>query len=155
MEKKTLTFEGTKNKALKYLEYRVHSAQEMRQKLKRAGAEEENIERVMDFLCEYKFINDEEFARLYINELKNMKKFGKKRVRMELARKGIPAEIAEQAMLEAEWNEEEVLLPMMRKKLGGDFERKNIEKAIRYFSTKGYGYDEIKSAIESLKTEEE
>ncbi len=155
MEKKMLTFEQTKNKALKYLEYRVHSERELRQKLRRAGAEERNIDMVMEFLVEYKFVNDEEFAELYIRELKNLKRFGQKRIRLELSKKGIPSEIIENAILQEEWEEEDVLLPMMRKRLGGNFERKNLEKAVRYFVYKGYSYDDINSAIDKLKMEEE
>lgn len=155
MEKKELNFEQTKNKALKYLEYRVHSEREMRQKLKRAGAGEENVEQVIEFLTEYGFLNDEEFAELYIRELKNLKKFGKKRIKLELMKKGISAEITESAISNEEWEEEDMLMPMIQKKLGGNFDRKNIEKAVRYFAYKGYGYDEIKAVIDRMKGEEE
>ncbi len=151
MEKKVLTLEQTKNKALKYLEYRVHSEHELRQKLWRAGAEEENTEKVIAFLTEYRFLNDEEFARLYIRELKNIKKFGKKRIKLELMKKGISSEITEAALSEEDWEEEDILMPMMCKRLGGNFERKNIEKAVRYFAAKGYGYDEIKTVIDRIK----
>ena len=44
MEKeKTLTREQTKDKALRYLEFRSHSKNELRMKLKRCGALDEDI----------------------------------------------------------------------------------------------------------------
>lgn len=155
MEKKVLNFEQTKNKALRILEFRVHSEREMRQKLARAGAQEENIDKVVEFLTEYRFLNDEEFARLYLRELKNAKKFGKRRIKSELLKKGIDRDIIEEVLAEEEWDEEDALEPLVRKKLGGNFERKNIEKAVRYFAYKGYGYDEIKTVIERIQAEEE
>ena len=44
---------------------------------------------------------------------------------------------------------------MVKKKLSGDFERKSIDRCIRYFVYKGYGFEEIKSMIEKVKAEEE
>ena len=34
-------------------------------------------------------------------------------------------------------------------------DRKNIEKVVRYFSYRGYSYDDIKSCIESIKDEQD
>ena len=71
---KKLEFEQVKNKALRYLEYRAHSEHELYVKLKRAGAEEEDIERVLEFLREYRFVDDKEFALKCARDMKNLKK---------------------------------------------------------------------------------
>lgn len=152
---KKLEFEQVKNKALRYLEYRAHSEHELYVKLKRAGAEEEDIERVLEFLREYRFVDDKEFAVKCARDMKNLKKFGKKRVRAELMKKGIDSEYIENAIEQIEWEDEDVLYPMVKKKLSGDFERKSIDRCIRYFVYKGYGFEEIKSMIEKIKAEEE
>ncbi len=151
---KTLNYEETKHKALKYLEYRNHFEQELKVKLKRVGATDENIEKVMEFLREYNFVNDREMSVRYAKDLKNLKKFGKQRVRTELIKKGLSCEIAENAISELSWEDDDVLYEMIKKKLGGNLERKNIDKAIRYFLYKGYSYDEIKRALDRIKAEE-
>ena len=39
---------------------------------------------------------------------------------------------------------EDMLLPLVEKRLKGDFEKKNIDKCIRYFMYRGYGFSDIK-----------
>lgn len=151
---KKLDYEQTKHKALKILEYRTHFESELKTKLKRAGAEDENVEMVMEFLKEYNFVNDSELSLKYAKDLKNLKKFGKKRVYAELIKKGVSAELAQNAIDELSWEDGDVLYRMIEKKLCGNTERKNIDKCIRYFLYKGYSYDEIKRALERIKAEE-
>lgn len=152
---RSLNYEQAKNRALKILEYRSHSEREMRDKLKRAGAGSDDIERVLDFLREYRFVDDGDFAKRYARDLKNLRKLGKRRVRAELIKKGIAPELADDAVSELDWGAEDVLTPMVRKKLAGDFEQKSRDRCMRYFITRGYGFDEIKRAIENVKAEEE
>lgn len=152
---RSLNYEQAKNRALKILEYRSHSEREMRDKLKRAGAGGDDIERVLEFLREYRFVDDGDFAKRYARDLKNLRKLGKRRVRAELIKKGIAAELADDAVSELDWETEDVLTPLVRKKLAGDFEQKSRDRCMRYFITRGYGFDEIKRAIENVKAEEE
>ena len=69
--------------------------------------------------------------------------------------KGIDRETAEEACDLLEADEEETLLPLMRKKLGGDFDKKSKDRAIRYFVTRGYSFSDIKSAIGQIMAEED
>ena len=48
-EKKELTFDEAKDKALRLLEFRSHSERELSDKLKRAGAKEEDIVKFLNF----------------------------------------------------------------------------------------------------------
>ena len=154
-EDKSTRYEAAKNKALRLLEYRSHSEREMRDKLKRVGFGHEEIERVLEFLREYNFINDREFAEKYARNLKNIKRMGKHRIKAELMKKGIASELIDDAISGIDWEEEDILTPMVRKKLDGDFERKSIDRCVRYFLYKGYSYDEIKIAIDRIQSEEE
>lgn len=153
-EKKILNYEQTKEKALRLLEFRAHSEKELKDKLIRAGATEENIEKVMDFCREYKFVNDEAYAKGKAKDLQNLKKFGKYRIKSELSQKGIASDLIELALSELDEDESNRLEPLVRKKLSGNFEKKNIDKCIRYFIYRGYGFGDIKSCIENIKTEE-
>lgn len=156
MEKeKTLSFEQAKEKALRILEYRSHSEREMRDKLKRAGAQSDDIEHVLSFLREYRFLNDGDYAVRLAKDLKNLRKLGKNRVRAELVKKGIAPELIQNALEEIDWDSEDILLPMVKKKLMGNFDKKNKDKCIRYFLYKGYSFDEIKHAIEKIQSEEQ
>ena len=48
---------------------------------------------------------------------------------------------------------EDMLLPLVEKRLKGDFEKKNIDKCIRYFIYRGYGFSDIKNCIDNIKEE--
>ena len=152
-EKKELTYEEAKDKALRLLEYRAHSEKELTDKLRRAGAKDEDIERVMEFCREYGFVNDRQYAITKARDLKNLKKYGTRRIRAELNAKGIDAEYIEEAVGELDDDEAETLLPLVEKKLKGDFDRKNVDRCIRYFMYRGYGFGDIKNCIDIVKSE--
>ena len=48
---------------------------------------------------------------------------------------------------------EDMLLPLVEKRLKGNFEKKNIDKCIRYFMYRGYGFSDIKNCIDNIKEE--
>lgn len=152
-EKKELTFVQAKEKALRLLEFRSHSEKELRDKLLRAGAKAEDLPEIFDFLREYSFVNDNEYAKKLARDLQNLNKLGARRIREELKSRGIYGEDLEEAMLELSDEESEQLIPLMERKLSGNFEKKNIDRAIRYFAYRGYGFDDIKLAIETVRGE--
>ena len=153
--KKELSFHDAKEKALRYLEFRSHSEKELSEKLKHSGAKDEDILSVITFLKEYNFLNDQSFAEKYAHDLVRLKKFGKNRVKLELSKKGISQEIISEVLEDFDWDSEDVLTPLVKKKLSGDFEKKSIDRCFRYFLYKGYSFDEIKSSIDKIKTEAE
>lgn len=146
-----LDYEQVKDKALTILQYRSLSEAELRRKLAQKGAEESDIDRVVEFLKEYKFINDEDYARRLAHDLVVLKKFGLYRIKRELASRGIDDEIIQLTIENMDIDEEQNLLPLVEKKLGGNFERKNIDKAIRYFLYRGYSFDDIRRCIDYAK----
>lgn len=152
-EKKELNKAQAKEKALRLLEFRSHSEKELWDKLLRAGAKAEDLPEIFDFLREYSFINDAEYAKKLARDLQNLNKYGIRRIRDELKSRGIQGENLENAMLELSDEEEDQLLPLMERKLSGNFDKKNIDRAIRYFVYRGYGYDDIKSSIEKIRGE--
>lgn len=151
-----LTYQKAKDKALRLLEFRSHSEKELRLKLLRAGASEEDTDDIIEFCRRYNFINDSEFAKRKAKDLKNLKKYGRYRIINELKSLGICGEDIQAAIDEAECSddeEEEILYPLVEKKLGFDFEKKNIDKCMRYFLYRGYGLNSIKNCVEKIKSQ--
>lgn len=153
-EQKELTFEQTKDKALRLLEFRAHSERELTDKLKRAGAKDNDIEEVLEFCRNYGFVDDRSFAVKKARDLKNLKRYGIRRIKSELYSKGIAVEYIEEAVAELD-DDEEMLIPLVEKKLGGNFEKKNVDKCIRYFIYRGYSFSDIKNCIDELKIDYE
>ncbi len=154
-EKKELSPDAAKEKALRLLEFRSHSEKELRDKLIRAGAKSEDLPPIMEFLREYGFLNDADYARRLAVDLQNLKKLGKRRIRDELKMRGIRGEDLENALAELPEEDSDELVLLIEKKLGGDFEKKSIDRAIRYFLYRGYEFEDIKTAIDKLKAEAE
>lgn len=153
MKKQELnTYEQVKEKTLRLLEFRAHAEGELKMKLRRLGAKEEHIQEAIAFCKEYGFVNDKDYAFRKAKDLYNLKKYGSHRIMQELRAKGIATHIAEEAIAQIEFKEDE-LRPLIEKKLKGDFDKKNIDKCIRYFIYRGYDFAEIKKCIEEIKGE--
>lgn len=150
----SMTYEQAKEKALRLLEFRSHSERELKDKLRRAEAKDEDIEKIIEFCKEYKFVNDEDFARRKAADLKNIKRYGKNRIKSELYSVGISSDIINTVLCEMDFDDEEdILKPLVEKKLKGNFERKNIDKCIRYFIYRGYELSDIRRCVDALRNE--
>ncbi len=76
------------NTALRILTPRDHSKYELVQKLKQRGFSREVIDAAISSCERFDYINDERTAQVYIRQLKR-KGYGKKRIRLELNKKGL------------------------------------------------------------------
>jgi len=74
--------------ALRILTRRDHSRHELALKLKRRDFSKEDIDYAISSCEEFDYINDERTAQVYIRELKR-KGYGKKRIQLELNKKGL------------------------------------------------------------------
>lgn len=146
-EMREVDYPRAREKALRLLEFRNHSSGEIKKKLRDYGTNEEDIERVIEFLTEYKLINDAEYAKMLSRDLKNIKRYGAARIRSELFSRGISSELVDEAVSELPEYDFDELAEMAKKRLKGNFEKKNKDKIIRYFITRGYSFDEIKRAV--------
>lgn len=150
------TTEQTKEKALNLLEYRAHSRRELFDKLKRF-ADVNTVNEVLDMLEEGGLIDDRAYAFQYAHDLTEMKLLGPQRLKMELSRKGIDDDTAEEAIFAAEQEmgsaEERLdrIIGLKYKNLL--FDEKNCKKVINSLFRLGYGYDMIKEAIYKVKEE--
>ena len=150
---KTLTYEQAKEKALNMLTFRAHSEKELLQKLKQKGARDDDSEKIIEFCKEYNLIDDRDYAIRKAKDLRNLKKFGKKRIQVELKQLGIDAEYIDEAVSQLDdadfLNDDDVI-----KKLNGDFSKKSTDRAIRYFLNRGYDFYRIKECIERITENE-
>lgn len=143
------TYEEVKEKMLRLLEFRSHSEEELRQKLRRLHAPEEYIEEALDFCRNYGFVNDERYALAKAKDLMRLKKYGLRRIRAELRSKGIADEYIEEAV--AQLDNDEALSELSRlveRKLAGDYSVKSLNRCLRYFLYRGYELRDIRACID-------
>ena len=106
-----LKFDGikqVKEQAVRYLARRIHSSRELFDKLLRKGFPEEIINEVIDDLKEKKYLNDDEFLKMFIQDRLNFSKKGRNIIIKELLMKGFPKEKIEAVLFEFLIPEEEL-----------------------------------------------
>lgn len=85
-------------KALRVIGRRPHSSSELKRKLKESGYELPIIEWVLHKLDQQKYLNDEEFAKMWTESRIISQKKGRNLVRQELQQKGIHKDLVKHAM---------------------------------------------------------
>ena len=106
-----------------------HCSQEMIDKMKKWELPEDAIARNMEFLTEKKFIDDERFARFFINDKIKYNKWGRRKVEQALWMKHIPKDISDPIFEEIEDDlYMETLLPLMKNKYKSGSKIKDLHK---------------------------
>lgn len=135
-----------KNTAFNILSYSMQSEEMIRTKLKRKEYEEHIIDRVIKVLKKYKIIDDAELASIIVKDKKNIKRYGKNRIKQDLYRKKIDSKTIEDALSSNINDDEEYknALYLGRKKIKSIKEndkRKVYEKLVRHLAYKGFSYE--------------
>ena len=132
--------------AMRYLGYRARSAKEMSDHLRRKEMPEDAIEAVIERLREYRYIDDAQYARRFVES--RIKKGGARKIAYELRQKGIDTEIIEQIVSEIDPDEAlESAITYARKSLRGENNQKAKQRAWAALSRRGFSGDTIREAI--------
>jgi regulatory protein len=91
--------------ALRFLEPRQRSIGEVRRRLTRVGYREDLVEGAIARLVELGMLDDQAFARTWIESRDRARPRGERALRMELARKGIERQTTDDVMADREANE--------------------------------------------------
>lgn len=122
----------------------------LRTKLKQGGYTEEMIEQALDYMKSFGYINDDNYARRFIESRKGNK--SKKEVYALLCKKGMAKEQIELAMetIYGEADEIEAIQVILRKKRFHQETADNaeIQKICGYLMRKGFRYNDIRQVIQ-------
>lgn len=138
------------DKAMNYLSRGMKTCKQMREYLLGKGYAYEVVNYVMDKLMDYKYLNDEYYAKVYVEQ--NQVSKGERRLKQELQLKGVPRAIVEQyCVVESDTatdNAERLAAKYMRNK---PHDLKTLQKLQRYLLSRGYDFDVVNSIIRSYK----
>ena len=134
------------DKTLNLLSYRLRSEWELRDYLKRKDCPPEITERILNKLCINGYVNDEQFARRWVENRRLLKATSRRRLAQELKQKRISSEIIDKVLAadKDEVDEREVLKELVEKKRA---RYPDQTKLMQYLARQGYNYDDIKSAL--------
>lgn len=144
---------NARESALRLLEFRARSRQELFNRLRQKEVPQPVIDEVLDNLEKTGLINDEAFAKMVIHDLK-LKNMGRRRMVQECLVKGLSKQLVEQVMMEYEdANELESCLEAGRKKVGS-YQRLELVTAKRrltaFLIRRGFKHQDVYHVVNEL-----
>lgn len=150
-------------RALEYTTIRPHSAREIRDYLwrkthatkyksrsgelkEREGVSQVVADRVYDRLCEKGYIDDEKFARFWVENRNQRKGSSSRKLRSELQAKGVGKSLIDAALSDSSRTDENELAKIVAKKRG---RYPDEQKFMQYLARQGFSYDDIKQALQA------
>ena len=149
-------------RALEYTMMRPHSAKEVRDYLwrktrttrvrvpdsneyrERPGVSQEIADRVYDRLEQKGYLNDENFARYWVENRNTRKGISKRKLIAELRTKGVDSVVIEQALQNSPREEKDDLRNILEKKR---YKYDDEQKLIAYLMRQGFPYDAVRDAL--------
>jgi regulatory protein len=124
----------------------------MRDKMTRWEIDSDTQEQIISRLVKERYIDDERFARAYVNDKIRYQKWGRRKVQQGLWQKRIDSDVQERVL--AEVDDEEylsVLRPLLRQKrkstkAASDYELN--QKLLRFALGRGFTYDLISQCLD-------
>jgi len=144
---KTLAFE----KAVGLLSRGSKTSKEMKEYLTKKGYKQAVCDYVIEKLEGYKYLNDEEYAKMFVSDKRNAK--GKMMLKQLLIKKGISKDIIENT-LENLNQDEEIIVICEKYMKNKDKTSENKQKLYRHLLSRGFCYDETKNAINKFYKED-
>jgi len=152
-------------RALEYCLMRPHSAREVRDYLyrktlskrykskrtgelkERPGVSKEVTVRVFDRLVDRGYVDDEKFARFWVENRNQRKGVSKRKLQAELAAKGVDRAIVDKYLAVTERNDADELQKIVAKKRA---KYPDEQKFVQYLARQGFAYDDIKEALSDV-----
>lgn len=146
----SLTEDAVKS-AVRFIKYRLRSKKEVYDKLKRKGFSNQVIEEVISYLEKNSLLNDEEFAKLWVNERLFLKKLSVIKVKNELRTKGISEDVIDRVLSDIEVDEVENATNFLFQKFS-KVNKKSLDrdKLLRKLLSNGFSYRTSEKAVNNF-----
>ena len=95
---KPLTPDQVLDKMAKYCAYQERCVKDVRDKLKTYEILQQDREKILEYLLDNRFVNDERFAKSFVRGKINQSGWGLNKIRFHLMQKGIAKDIIDEAL---------------------------------------------------------
>lgn len=140
-----------KARALRIINARPMSREELKKRLIEKGETPENAEACADWLCRMGLINDAEYAGSVVRHYA-AKGYGSARIKQELRHHGVPREMWDEAMLQMP-EQDAYLERFIRARLSEPGDRAQVKKVSDALFRRGYSWEQIKHALNEFDTQ--
>jgi regulatory protein len=135
-----------RQRALELLARREYSRAELARRLAPHAASPEELDSLLESLCDKKQLSDERYAQMRTHVLS--RKFGAARIRHELKVKGIEGGLAQRMLEESESSElERARAVWQRKFRAAPSIREERARHARFLQSRGFSFDIIKAVL--------
>lgn len=144
-----------KRRTLYLLKNMDRTEQELRNKLKEGFYTDDIIDKAIEYVKGYHYINDENYAERFV-EYKS-KYNSKLEVMSKLRQKGISKEVVNDIYESANISEEDAIIKLIKKKTHNccEIDKDQQRKLHMYLCRKGFRYEDIDSALLKVKNDVE
>jgi regulatory protein len=142
------------NLALAYIARRMRSEWELHDYFRRKGYEPELGGQILEKLRRLGFVDDAKFAEAWVRNRRLLKPVSVRRLKQELRQKRIADDIAEQVLAADETDDRAVLRELIARKRRQTKYQDDL-KLMQYLARQGFGYQDIKNALEALEAADE
>lgn len=148
-----------KRRAMHLLGGRDYGRNELIEKLKNNYSEKTAVT-VADLMCEYGYVDDDRYAEKLARQYITVRKYGKSRAALMMRQKLLDAQTIETAL--DKYSADDItgeIAEILRKKyydrlfLEGIEGKKEMQKVIAALARRGYGYNDIKTALYIIQDE--
>lgn len=136
------------NRVLGYLAVRPRSSFEVRQYLRRKQATAELTEAIITKLQEKRLLDDEAFARSWVENRRLLKPISRRKLQVELRQKGVSDQIVQAVLSDDETEDISVLKELVERKRR-QTKYQDQTKLMQYLARQGFMYEDIKRALET------
>lgn len=149
-------FKKVLDKALRFLSFRPRSEKEIKDFLKRKKVSASVIGIILTKLKNQKFVNDEEFAKWWMEQRTSFRPLGLRLIKIELRQKGLSQEIIEKIISNDEFlisNDLEQVRKLIEKKIArykGLSRQELYQKLGGFLARRGFDWETIKQAIDEV-----
>ena len=145
--KKASDFGKAYERILNYVMIRPRSRKEVEDYCWRKQIAAEDCQIIIEKLAARRYINDESFARSWIESRRLTKNFSVRKLRLELRQKGVSNEIIESALATSGYSEQSALKDLITKKRRLSRYQDN-QKLLQYLVRQGFSYDDVKNELD-------
>lgn len=137
------------NNTLRYAAMRLRSEWELKDYLRRKAVEEPVAETILNKLSDIGLMNDEAFARAWVENRRLLKPTSKRRLIQELKQKRVSEDVITSVLQGDDTSERSVLQELINKKRKQAKYAQDELKLMQYLARQGFNYDDIKAALHS------
>lgn len=156
IELKAILYKRGKERALYYLKSSDKTSSQIKKKLKEGYYPIDIIDKIIDFLINYGYVDDVRYTKNYISY--NGKKKSIINMRKDLLLKGIEKDVIDSVLDECDYDSEEqervAIYAYCSRKMKSDMDEKEYNKFLMSLLRKGFKYEVIKSTVDTYMQEQ-